>query len=105
MTERNIRNLLIATFMLSVPPSSALATEWFLLMREGGCAPLASLARKGSEFVGLQTPYQLIDKMRAAGYRVEVKEHKTPNGNMVEVHVPAKELAVMVVPAEVCKSS
>jgi hypothetical protein len=104
MRECKFRNLLIAAFLLGVLPNSVLAAEWFLMAREGGCAPLSSLVRKGPEFSGLQTPFELIDRMRAAGHRVDVKEHATPNGAMVEVHVPAKEIAVMVVTAGVCKA-
>ena len=72
--------------------------------RHGECAPLSSLARKGQEFRGLQTPYDLIDRMRDAGHPVDVKEHSTPKGTMVEVHVPAKGIAVMVVTAEICQA-
>jgi hypothetical protein len=42
--------------------------------------------------------------MRAAGHQVDVKEHSTPSGPMFEVHVPAKEIAVMVVTANFCKA-
>ena len=103
MADLKIRKFLIATFLLAVLPSSALSAEWFLMAREGGCAPLSSLARKGPEFRGLQTPYELIDRMRAAGHQVDVKEHTTPKGPIVEVHVPAKEIAVMVISADMCK--
>jgi hypothetical protein len=72
--------------------------------RHGECAPLSSLARKGPEFGGLRTPYELIAKMHSAGHQVDVKEHNTPKGMMVEVNVPAKEIAVMVVPASFCKA-
>ena len=72
--------------------------------RHGECAPLSRLVRKGPEFGGLKTPYQLIDKLRRAGLQVNVKEHDSPKGLMVEVHVPAKEIAVMVVPAVFCGS-
>jgi hypothetical protein len=91
-------------FFLEILPSSALSAEWLLMGRHGECAPLASLARKGAEFHGLQTPYQLIDKMRAAGHQVEVKEHTSPNGPMMEVRVAAKDIAVMAVTAETCKA-
>jgi len=103
MADLIIRRFLIATFLLAVLPSSALPAEWFLMAREGGCAPLSSLARKGPEFRGLKTPYELIDRMRAAGHKVEVTEHTTPKGPMVEVTVAAKEIAVMVVTEEICK--
>lgn len=90
---------------LLIPLTGAVAAgDWFLMGRHGECAPLSSLARRGTEFSGLQTPYQLIDKMRGAGHRVDVKEHNTPKGAAVEVHVPAKELAVMIVPAGFCKA-
>jgi hypothetical protein len=65
---------------------------------------VVELGEKGPEFCGLETPYQLIDKMPAARHQVEVKEHTTPNGPMVEVHVAAKGLALMVVPADLCKA-
>ena len=89
---------------LTVVTGVAASPEWFLMGRHGECAPLSSLARKGPEFRGLESPYQLIDKMRAAGHKVTVKEHQTPQGLMVEVHVPAKAIAVTVVPVEICKT-
>ena len=95
---------LLLGFFLGVLPNSALSAEWYLMGRHGECAPLSSLARKSAEFHGLQTPYQLIDKMRAAGHQVEVKEHTSPNGPMVEVRVAAKDIAVMVVTVETCKA-
>ena len=96
------RFVAVASFAFII--GAAARNDWFLMGRHGECAPLASLARKGAEFRGLQTPYQLIDKMRAAGHQVDVKEHTTPKGPIVEVHVPAKEIAVMVVTAEFCKA-
>jgi len=104
MTGFYLCNALIVAILLGVLPSSVLAVDWFLMGRHGECAPLSSLARKGPEFRGLQTPHQLIDKMRAAGHQVDVKEHGTPSGPMFEVHVPAKEIAVMVVTANFCKA-
>ena len=104
MTNLKFRILPTVGFFLGVLPSSVLSAEWYLMGRHGECAPLSSLARKGPEFHGLQTPYQLVDKMRAAGHQVEVKEHTSPNGPMVEVRVAAKDIAVMVVTAETCKA-
>jgi hypothetical protein len=100
---------MMLTVLLAVVPilsvDAAAPTDWYLIGRYGECAPLSVLARKGAEFRALTTPYQLIDKMRAAGHRVDVTEHTTPNGAMMEIHVPAKELAVMVGPAALCKKS
>ena len=104
MGKLNFRILLTAGFFLGVLPNAALSAEWYLMARHGECAPLSGLATKGAEFHGLQTPYQLIDKMRAAGHHVEVKEHTSPNGPMVEVRVAAKDVAVMAVTAETCKA-
>ena len=98
----NLKFRLLLGLFLGVLPSSALSAEWSLVGRHGECAPLSSLARKGPEFRGLQTPYQLIEKMRAAGLQVEVKEHATANGPMVDVRVPAKDIAVMIVTVEMC---
>jgi hypothetical protein len=94
----------VALISLVAMTGTAAAADWFLMGRHGECAPLSSLARKGPEFRGLQTPHQLIDKMRAAGHQVDVKEHSMPSGPMFEVHVPAKEIAVMVVTANFCKA-
>jgi len=94
----------IAVATLPAVVSAGAATEWVLMGRHGECAPLSSLARKGPEFAGLRTPYQLIDKMRAAGHTVDVKEHGTPQGPIIEVHVPAKEIAVTIVGAGFCKA-
>ncbi|MGH7887669.1 MAG: hypothetical protein ACREPG_07370 [Candidatus Binatia bacterium] len=93
-----------AVASLAAITGAAASTDWFLMGRHGECAPLSSLSRKGPEFRGLQTPYDLINKARAAGHQVDVKEHTTPKGAIVEVHVPAKEIAVMVVTAEFCKA-
>lgn len=102
-SKAKLVNRFIAVVSVAVLTGAAASTDWFLMGRHGECAPLSSLARKGPEFRGLQTPYQLIDKMRAAGHQVEVKEHTTPSGPVVEVHVAAKGIAVMVVTAEICQ--
>ena len=73
MTNLKFRILLTVGLVLGVLPISALSAEWLLVGRQGECLPLSSLARKGPEFRGLQTPYQLIEKMRAAGHQVKVK--------------------------------
>jgi hypothetical protein len=95
---------LIAIGSLAVVANAAAPTEWVLMGRHGECAPLASLARKGVEFRGLQTPYELIDRMRTAGHQVDVKEYRTTQGLVVEIHVPAKEIAVMIAGADFCKA-
>ena len=101
--SRFVRRVLGAAGIALITGAAA-SKQWFLMGRHGECAPLSSLARKGQEFRGLQTPYDLIDRMRGAGHPLDVKEHSTPKGTMVEVHVPAKGIAVMVVTAEFCQA-
>jgi hypothetical protein len=103
MTKKRLGRLIVMTPCAAIAVAAA-SGDWFLMGRHGECAPLSSLTRKGPEFGGLRTPYELIDKMRSAGHQVEVKEHHTPKGAAVEIHVPAKELAVMIVPAGFCKA-
>jgi hypothetical protein len=72
--------------------------------REGECAPLSVLEKKGPEFRGVQSLDQLVEKMRAAGEKVEVKEHKAGSRPAVEVRIPARNLYIMFVKSETCKS-
>ncbi len=70
--------------------------------REGACAPLSLLEKKGSEFRGIESPDQLAKKMRAAGHKVELKEHNLSSRPAVEVRVPDRDLYVMFVKANLC---
>jgi hypothetical protein len=87
------------------PKSSAAgerAAGWLLAGREGDCAPLSLLEKKGDEFRGIESPEQLAQKMRAAGYKVEVREHNIASRPATEVRVPERGLYVMFVRAELC---
>jgi hypothetical protein len=75
---------------------------WMLAGREGACAPLSLLEKKGSEFRGIEAPEQLAKKMRDAGHKVEVKEHHLASRPAVEVRVPDRGLYVMFVKANQC---
>jgi hypothetical protein len=75
---------------------------WLLAGREGDCAPLSLLEKKGDEFRGIESPEQLAKKMRAAGHKVEVKEHNLASRPATEVRVPERGLYVMFVRAELC---
>ncbi|HEX2227481.1 MAG TPA: hypothetical protein VHM64_10085 [Candidatus Binatia bacterium] len=76
---------------------------WMLAGREGACAPLSVLAKRGSEFRDVESPEQLAKKMRAAGHKVEVKEHQLASRPAVEVRVPDRGLYVMFVKASLCE--
>jgi hypothetical protein len=75
---------------------------WMLAGREGACAPLSLLEKKGSEFRGIESPEQLAKKMREAGHKVDVKEHRLASRPAVEVRVPERGLYVMFVKANLC---
>jgi len=75
---------------------------WMLAGREGACAPLSLLEKKGSEFRGIESPDQLAKKMRAAGHKVELKEHNLSSRPAVEVRVPDRGLYIMFVKANLC---
>ena len=85
----------------SAPAKEGPAT-WLLAGREGECAPLSLLEKKGTEFRGINSPELLAKKMRAAGHKVEIKEHNLASRPAVEVRVPERGLYVMFVKAELC---
>jgi len=92
-------------FSLLIPLSSAESADWFLVGKEGECAPLSILEKKGPEFRGLESPYQLAEKMRAAGYKAEIKEHKAASRPSVEIRVPERQLYLMFMKANVCRKN
>ena len=75
---------------------------WFLAGREGGCAPTAILGRKGPEYNNIQSPQQLVEKLRAAGHKAETKEYNAGTTRAVEVRAPSAGLSVMFVKKELC---
>ena len=92
-------------FFLLVPLLAAAAPqsgEWFLAGKEGSCLPLSVLAKRGDDLKDVQSPYQLVEKMRAAGEKAELKEHKAGTRPAVEVQVPSRNLHLMFVNAAQC---
>jgi hypothetical protein len=75
---------------------------WLLAGREGECAPLSILSKKGPEYNDIQSPVQLVEKLRAAGHKAEIKEFKAGTRPAVEVRAPSAELYVMFVKKEFC---
>jgi hypothetical protein len=94
------------TFIAALPVTlwagAAETTEWSLAGREGRCVPLSTLAKRGPEFEDVKNPYQLAEKMRAAGHTAEIKEHKAGTRPAVEVRVPSRDLYVMFVKSSTC---
>lgn len=75
---------------------------WLLAGREGECVPTSILGKKGSEYENIQSPHQLVEKLRAAGHQAEMKEFKAGIRPAVEVRSPSAGLAVMFVKKEFC---
>lgn len=75
---------------------------WMLAGREGECAPTSILGKKGPEYADIQSPSQLVEKLRASGHKAELKEFKAGSRPAVEVRAPSAGLAVMFVKKEFC---
>ena len=84
------------------PPVKEDPGPWLLAGREGECTPTSILAKKGPEYNDIQSPYQLADRLRAAGHQAEVKEFKAGSRPSVEVRAPSAGLYVMFVKKEFC---
>jgi hypothetical protein len=84
------------------PPVKEDPGPWLLAGREGECTPTSILAKKGPEYNDIQSPYQLADRLRAAGHQAEVKEFKAGTRPSVEVRAPSAGLYVMFVKKEFC---
>ncbi len=84
---------------------TAEAVDWFLAGREGECMRLSVLAKRGADLRDVKSPYDLAEKMRAAGHKAEIKEYKAGSRPAVEVRVPSRNLDVMFVRAEYCKKT
>ena len=90
--------LLVPLLAAAAPP----AAQWFIAGKEGACIPLSVLAKRGDDLKDVQSPYQLVEKMRAAGQQAEIKEYKSGSRPAVEVRVPARNLDVIFVKASLC---
>lgn len=75
---------------------------WLLAGREGECAPLAILEKKGEQLKGIKSPLQLSEKLKAMGHQVAVKEFKAGIRPAVEVRAPSAGIHVMFIKQENC---
>ena len=75
---------------------------WLLAGREGECAPLSLLENKVVEFKGVKSPYQLSEKLKAMGHKVDLKEFKAGIRPAVEVRAPSAGIHVMFIKQENC---
>jgi hypothetical protein len=99
-----IVGLLVA--VLAGEGSAAQANQgWFLMSRHGECADVASLTRKVPDLGEARDPESFSQLMRVKGYQITVNETATPNGKVVEILVPERELALVFVTAALCQST
>jgi len=87
---------------VKTPPVAEDPGPWLLAGREGECAPTSILAKKGPEYSDIQSPWQLAEKLRAAGHKADIKEFKAGSRPSVEVRAPSAGLYVMFVKKEFC---
>jgi hypothetical protein len=84
---------------------TAEAADWFLAGREGNCLPLSILAKLGADLRDVKSPYDLAEKMRAAGHPAEIKEYNAGSRPAVEVRVPSRHVDVMFLKADLCNKT
>lgn len=75
---------------------------WLLAGRDGECAPLTIFEKKGPEYKGLKSPYQLAEKLRAGGHKADIKEFKAGVRPAVEVRAPSAGIHIMFIKQEHC---
>jgi len=86
-----------------VVSGAAAPPDWVLVGKDGECVPVSILEKKGPEFSGANDPYRLADKLRGAGHKAEIKEHKAGSRPAVELRVSDMQLYVMFMKSEICR--
>lgn len=94
-----------ALFLPIGQSASSVASEWFLMARHGECAEVQSLKRKIPELGEIRDPTAFVKLMREKGHQVIVGEVSMPNGKVIEVKVPERELSLIFVTPEVCQQA
>ena len=92
----------IVCVLVGMPgPSEA---EWMLMGRHGGCVGLPQAAKRLEALQGVSEPGDLAAKLRREGVTVQTTETAVPGGPMIELTAPARGLAMIFVPRELCRS-
>lgn len=81
----------------------ALADEWFLAGREGGCSSISALIRWFPEMADIHDPDALVALMRAQGREVTRQLLPVPDSTAVVVKVPSRELSLLFVDERFCR--
>ena len=85
--------------------ASGAAPAWSLAGREGECTSLDLLKKKYPEFGEVNSPYQLVEKLKATGEKAEIKEYRLGKRPSTEVRVPAKNFYVMFIQTDLCEKT
>jgi len=93
----------LAIYGILALPVPAVAETWVLMGREGGCVTITEAARRKSEFNDVVTPEDLVQKLRAKGHTVTLREMGTPEVRVVSVEAPSAGLAVTFAPEKICR--
>ena len=78
--------------------------RWFLMARHGECAKIELLKRKLPDLGAVADPQSFAALMRKDGYATTITQQPLPKGAAFEVIVPAKELSLVFVTAELCST-
>jgi hypothetical protein len=107
MASIKLSMILIGTalFLFFRQSISLAASEWFLMSRHGECVEVGSLKRKVLDMGEIRDPIAFAKLMREKGHQVIVSEVSMPNGKVIEVKVPERELSLIFVTPEVCQQA
>lgn len=97
-----VLGLAATVFSIAMASWPALASEWFLMGRHGGCTALAAAARHKPVFEGVAGPRELVSKLLRQGVEVRTEDMVVGGYTIVKVTAPAHGLHLMFVPAEMC---
>lgn len=95
--------LFLFLVLLADTPLQA-SEQWFLMARHGECAKIESLKRKVPDLGAVADPQSFAALMRKNGYATTINQQPLPKGAAFEVIVPAKELSLVFVTADLCSA-
>ena len=79
------------------------AAEWMLMGREGGCVTLQQAAAQEPLLAGIETPDQLIARLRREGEGFQRQDIEQGGVAVVQIDVPGRELGLIFVPPSLCR--
>jgi len=88
---------------LAAAASGAHAADWMLMGREGGCVTLDQAAARLPLLAGIETPDQLVARLRSQGEDVRRQEFAQGDVVVVQVDVPGRNLGLIFVPPSLCR--